>query len=180
MRWGLIPRWAKDPSIGNRMINARAETVASKPAFREAFQGRRCLLPADGFYEWKRCGARKQPMYLRMLDGRPFAFAGLWARWRPEGGEPVESCTILTTEPNELVADIHKRMPVILPPQDYGPWLDPETRDPARLSGMLQPYSAEEMIAYPVSTRVNRPEHDDPDCVEPVEAPDTGPGSLFD
>ncbi len=181
MRWGLIPFWAKDPAIGNRMINARSETVAKKPAFREAFKARRCLLPATGFFEWKRIGAGKQPMLLRRRDGLPFAFAGLWDRWRPPEGEKIESCTILTTEPNDLVASIHDRMPVILPPEAYAEWLDPGfgsgPDEVESLMNWLKPYPASEMIAHPVSRRVNSPAHDDSECIEPV---DPELGTLFD
>ncbi len=177
MRWGLVPHWAKDPAVGNRMINARAESAAEKPAYRMPFRKRRCLLPATGFFEWKRVGAGKQPMLLRRRDGRPFAFAGLWDRWHPEDGEPVESCTILTTEPNDLVVEVHDRMPVILPPEAYEPWLDPAIQEPAELQSLLVPYEASEMIAHPVSRRVNAPANDDPDCIEPVD-PDIG--GLFD
>lgn len=177
MRWGLVPHWARDPAVGSRMINARAESAAEKPAYRTPFRQRRCLLPATGFFEWKRIGAGKQPMLLRRRDGRPFAFAGLWDRWHPKEGEPVESCTILTTEPNDLVVDVHDRMPVILPPEAYEPWLDPDLQEPADLQSLLIPYDASEMIVHPVSPWVNATAHDDPDCIEPVD-PDIG--GLFD
>jgi putative SOS response-associated peptidase YedK len=168
MRWGLIPSWADDPEIGSRMINARSETVAEKPSFRAAFKKRRCLVPADGFYEWRKLDGGKQPHHIRVRDGRPFAFAGLWEVWRPEDGPEVRSCTILTTEANELISPIHGRMPVILPPESYELWLDPgvEERDP--LTDLLRPYPAEDMEAYPVSRFVNNPSHDDPRCVEPA------------
>jgi putative SOS response-associated peptidase YedK len=165
-RWGLIPPWAKDPSIGNRMINARAETVATKPAFRRAFKERRCLLLADGLYEWQRQERRKQPFYIRLRDGRPFAFAGLWEHWEGSEGMAIQSCTILTTTSNEVVGRIHDRMPVILNPTDYDRWLDPSIQEPAVLKPLLRPYSADEMMAYPVSTRVNNPANDSPECVE--------------
>ncbi|MFH1923901.1 MAG: SOS response-associated peptidase [Planctomycetota bacterium] len=168
LRWGLIPSWAKDPAIGNRMINARAETVAEKPAYRAAFRQRRCLVVADGFYEWQRLGARKQPYFIRMRDDRPFAFAGLWESWQgPEQG-PVESCTLLTTEPNELLEPIHNRMPVILAADDYQQWLDPAVRKPEMLEPLLRPFPAERMIADPVSTYVNSPTRDDPRCIDPI------------
>jgi putative SOS response-associated peptidase YedK len=122
-KWGLIPSWAKDMKIGNQLINARADTVATKPSFRSAFKSRRCLIPADGFYEWRKTEDGKQPFHIRMKDKEPFAFAGLWERWRPEEGEPVESCTIITTDANELMGPIHNRMPVILAPEDYATWL---------------------------------------------------------
>lgn len=167
-RWGLIPAWAKDPGIGARMINARAETVAEKPAFREALVRRRCLIPADGYYEWQRQGRRKQPFYIHMRDGKPFAFAGLWERWEGPDRAPVESCALLTTEPNESLKEIHNRMPVILAPEDYDLWLDPEVRQAERLTLLLRPYPPEEITAYPVSLRVNDPSHDDRQCLEPL------------
>ncbi len=168
MRWGLIPSWADDPEIGNRMINARSETAAEKPSFRAAFKKRRCLIPADGFYEWQKLGGGKQPHHIRVKGGGPFAFAGLWEVWRPEDGPEVRSCTILTTEANDLLAPVHGRMPVILPPENYDLWLDPgvEERDP--LSDLLRPYPPEDMEAYPVSRFVNNPSHDGPRCVEPA------------
>lgn len=171
-KWGLIPAWAKDPKIGNRMINARAETLAEKPSFKNAYKRRRCLVLADGFYEWRqRPGARtKTPMYIRLASGEPFAFAGLWEAWQSkETNETVLSCTIITGVPNELIAPIHNRMAVILPRQAYEPWLDPAERNPDQLNGFLKPYPAEEMIAYEVSTLVNSPANDSPQCIEPVE-----------
>ena len=167
-RWGLIPPWAKDPSIGNRMINARAETVATKPAFRRAFKERRCLLLADGLYEWQRQERRKQPFYIRLRDGRPFAFAGLWEHWEGSEGMAIQSCTILTTTSNEVVGRIHDRMPVILSPTDYDRWLDPSIQEPAVLQTLLRPYPADEMTTYPVSTLVNSPANDNPGCTEPL------------
>lgn len=166
-RWGLIPPWAKDPGIGSRMINARAETVATKPAFRKALKERRCLLLADGFYEWQRQGRRKQPFYIRLRDGRPFAFAGLWEHWERPDVPPLDTCTILTTTSNDLVGGIC-RMPVILAPEDYNLWLDPGVQDVERLQPLLRPYPSDEMIAYPVSTRVNDPANDAPECMEPL------------
>ena len=166
LRWGLVPSWADDPSVGNRMINARAETVADKPAFRGALRHRRCLVPADGFYEWRKEGTKKQPVYVRRKDGLPFAFAGLWERWEREG-EVIESCAILTTGANDLMAEFHDRMPVILDPEDYGLWLDPEVQDPGLLGPLLKPYPGDETEVYPVSTLVNNPRHEDPRCVEP-------------
>ena len=180
LHWGLVPSWAQDPSIGNRMINARAETAAQRPAFRDAIRRRRCLVPADGFYEWKKlpdAGAsagkkktavRKQPYLFRMKNDRPFAFAGIWDTWR-HGGEKLESFTILTTSPNELVARVHDRMPVIIAPEDYARWLDPE-RNATDVQDLLGPYAAEEMEAVPVSKHVNVPANDDPRCVEREEA----------
>lgn len=170
-RWGLVPFWAKDGSIGNRLINARAETLAAKPAFRKPVRERRCLVPADGFYEWERHGRRKQPWYIRLRDGRPFAFAGLWDRWQPAEGAPVETVTIVTTAPNALVGRIHDRMPVILPSTAYGLWLDPAVTDVERLQALLRPYPDDEITAYPVGTPVNSPANDGPDLIVPL-APD--------
>ena len=166
LRWGLVPSWADDPAIGNRLINARAETAHQKPAFRAAFRRRRCLVPADGFYEWRRTGSGKQPYFFRLRDDRPFAFAGLWESWEGVDNSAVESCTLLTTEPNELMRPIHNRMPVILPAASYEPWLDPGEERPERLAGLLRPYPSDEMIAYPVSPYVNSPVHEDARCVE--------------
>ncbi len=166
--WGLIPRWAKDPSIGNRLINARAETAAEKPSFRAALRQRRCLVLADGFYEWKGKSAPKTPMYMRMKNGAPFAFAGLWETWQPPAGMAIESCAILTTEPNSLLAPIHNRMPVILTRKDYAAWLDPKPCAGAQLVELLQPFPADRMEAYEVSTLVNRPTNDDASCIEPL------------
>jgi len=170
LRWGLIPRWAKDPAIGNRLINARAETAAEKPAFKTPFQRHRCLVPVGGFYEWQKTGKAKQPYFIRRSDGRPLLLAGLWDRWEGEADGPVDSFTILTTEPNELVAPIHNRMPVILGRGDFDAWLDPANRDVAALRAMLRPFAAGEMTAYPVSRYVNSPQHEGPECVSPVEA----------
>lgn len=167
LRWGLIPSWADDPQIGSRMINARSETVAEKPSFRGAFRKRRCLIPADGFYEWQRTGNGKQPYYVRAKDGSPFAFAGLWESWGRDG-EEIRSCTILTTEANEIVGEVHHRMPVIVAPENYEVWLDPDVRDTEWFTALLTPYPAEEMEAYPVSRFVNSPSNDDKRCVEPV------------
>lgn len=170
-RWGLIPSWAKDPAIGDRMINARAETLAEKPSFRRLYLKRRCLVLADGFYEWKQqAGSRlKTPMYIRLASGKPFAFAGLWDAWRPESGDLVQSCTIVTTTPNQLMQMIHTRMPVILDPASYGRWLDPAEQPPDRLDGLLTPYAADEMTAYAVSRYVNRPQNESPECIVPVD-----------
>jgi putative SOS response-associated peptidase YedK len=168
--WGLIPSWAKDPSIGNRMINARAETLAEKPAFRAAYRRRRCLVLADGFFEWRKDPGQKakQPMYIRLKTGEPFAFAGLWEIWNSADGSQILSCTIITTEPNELVSDIHNRMPVILPREDYSAWLNPNEIQPADLGDLLRPYPSTELAAYPVSTIVNSPGNDSPACVAPL------------
>jgi len=166
LRWGLIPSWAEDKKIGARLINARAETAASKPSFRSAFRHRRCLVPADGFYEWQRLDGRKQPYYLRLRDDRPFVFAGLWETWTSPDGEVVESAALLTTDANATVRPVHDRMPVILAPADYERWLDPAVQKPDVLRPLLRPYPAEEMAAYPVSLRVNAPRNDDPKCIE--------------
>jgi putative SOS response-associated peptidase YedK len=167
LRWGLIPSWADDPQIGSRMINARAETAPEKPSFRRAFRERRCLIPADGFYEWKRTNGAKQPYYIHMKEGRPFAFAGLWEGWQDDGGPEIRSCTILTTRPNALAHSIHDRMPVILPTASYDAWLDPEA-EKEELLALLEPYPEDEMEAYPVSRFVNSPSNNDPRCVEPA------------
>jgi putative SOS response-associated peptidase YedK len=167
--WGLIPSWAKDPAIGNRMINARAETAATKPAFRSAFRDRRCLVLADGFYEWQKVERAKRPFYFRMRDGRPFAFAGLWERWDGPDGETIDSCTILTTEPNEVVRAVHDRMPVILARKECPVWLDPQNREVDKLQSLLQPCPPEQMEAYPVSKRVNNPANEGPGCVAPLQ-----------
>ncbi|MBI4531111.1 MAG: SOS response-associated peptidase [Candidatus Latescibacteria bacterium] len=169
-RWGLIPSWAKDPGIGDWMINARAESLAEKPSFRTAYRQRRCLILTDGFYEWYRQpgSQTKTPIYIRLRSGEPFAFAGLWDVWRSVEGPPVRSCTIITTVPNELVGQIHNRMPVILKPETYEVWLDPSERSPDTLSGLLTPYPTEEMTAYPVSPLVNNPRTDTPTCITPT------------
>jgi putative SOS response-associated peptidase YedK len=156
-RWDLVPSWAKDPAIGNRMINARSETAATKPAFRKPLRERGCVILADGFYEWKREGSRKQPYYIKLQNDKPFAFAGLWDHWQPQEGEPVETCTILTTTPNAVLRAIHDRMPVILPPDAYTVWLDPAMREIEPAQALLTPDPAAEMTVYPVSPRVNNP-----------------------
>ena len=168
LRWGLVPAWADDPAIGNRMINARSEGVAEKPAFRSSFKSKRCLVAADGFFEWQKLpGGKKQPWHIRLASGEPFAIAGLWARWT-KGDEPLETFTILTTAPNEVAGAIHDRMPVILARNEYDRWLDPEVSDPEALQALLDAYPAAEMVAHPVSTRVGSPSQDDPGLVEPI------------
>ena len=174
LRWGLIPSWAQDPAMGMKLINARAETAAEKPSFRKPFRERRCLVLADGYYEWKREGARKQPYYIRLNSERPFAFAGLWDRWNDKAGKTIESCAILTTTPNERLASIHDRMPVILPPVAYEPWLDPGLQDATRLVPFLMSYPADAMIAVPVSRLVNDPRVDDARCLEALDEPSSG------
>ncbi|MCB9437870.1 MAG: SOS response-associated peptidase [Anaerolineales bacterium] len=170
MRWGLIPSWAKDATVGNRMINARAETLAEKPSFRAAFRSRRCLVVADGFYEWKtNDDGSKTPIYIRLKDGSIFGMAGLWEQWKdPATGELITSCTIITTDPNELIKPLHHRMAVIMPQADYEQWLDPRQTDTQQLEPLLRPYTAAEMTAYPVSTRVNNAKYDGPDLIDPL------------
>jgi putative SOS response-associated peptidase YedK len=179
LRWGLVPYWADDPGIGNRMINARAETVAEKPAFRDSFKKRRCLVVADGFYEWKKVGGGlKQPYRIRRRDRLPFAFAGLWDRWRDRsaaGAPPLETFTILTTAVAPEIAELHDRMPVILEPAAYDLWLDRAVADPGRLAPLLRP-RGEALEAYPVSRLVNNPANESPDCLVAVTSP-PGPGS---
>ena len=169
LRWGLIPPWAKDHKIGNRMINARAETVAEKPSFRRALARRRCLVLSDGFYEWRAQGGKKTPVRVVMKSGEPFAFAGLWESWRPRGGEAIRSCTIITTEPNSFMEPIHNRMPVILSRDAESAWLDRGIEDADLLAGLLAPYPSEEMAAYQVSTLVNSPRNDLPACIAPLD-----------
>ena len=166
--WGLIPSWAKDPSMGSRMINARAETAASKPAFRSAMRYRRCLVLANGFYEWKKIEGQKhkQPYYIQMQDRRPFAFAGLWEHWEGADGSEIDSCTIITTAPNELMKSLHNRMPAILRPTDYAKWIDLELQRPAVLESLLIPYPTDDLACYPVSTAVNNPSNDTPGCIQ--------------
>ncbi|MEH2192621.1 MAG: SOS response-associated peptidase [Nostoc sp.] len=180
LHWGLIPSWAKDGGMGAKLINARAETVAEKPAFRSAFKHRRCLVLADGFYEWQRQQGKKQPFYFRLQDGQPFGFAGLWEKWQPvraasptgEAGTPANeeiiSCTILTTAANELLQPIHERMPVILEPKDYDLWLDSQVQTPQTLQQLLRPYPAPAMTSYPVSTLVNNSRHNSQQCIIPL------------
>ena len=169
--WGLIPSWAKDPSIGNRMINARAETLQEKPSFRTAFRRRRCLILADGFFEWRQDPGQKikTPMYIRLKSEKPFALAGLWEIWNAPDGSQILSCTIITTEPNELMQPIHNRMPVILPESAYSAWLSPQEGDVSALQPLLTPYPAEAMLAYPISRLVNSPDNDVPEVIRPAE-----------
>jgi len=176
LRWGLVPFWAKEPNFGYTTINARAEEAATKPAFREAFKKRRCLVPADAFYEWQRLDPKtKRPFAIALASGEPYAFAGLWESWRRPEGESLETFTILTTDPNELMAPIHNRMPVILEPKNYDRWLD--HGDPARPPvDLLRPYPAEKMRAWPVNDRVGNVRNNDPSLLEPVNQ---GQESLF-
>ncbi len=183
LRWGLIPSWAKDKSIGYKLINARSETIDTKPSFRNAFKRRRCLILSDGYYEWKKQAAstKKQPYYIRLRDGQPFAFAGLWETWQPGDGSALESCTIITTEANDLTRPIHPRMPVILDPDDYDRWLDPNSSDTAELKARLGPFRSESMTLFPVSTLVNSPKNEMSECVVPLDGPDDqdpGPRQL--
>ena len=168
MRWGLIPSWAKSASVGNRMINARAETVAEMPSFRTALQRRRCLVLADGFYEWQGKASSRRPMRITMASGEPFAFAGLWDTWRDPKGEVVRSCAIITTSANESLSPIHDRMPVILPRELESLWLDHDIQDPTALDGILRPYPAEAMEVHEVSSMVNSPANDGPEVVVPL------------
>ena len=168
MRWGLIPSWAKSASVGNRMINARAETVAERPSFRTALRRRRCLVLADGFYEWQRIGASRRPMRITIESGEPFAFAGLWDVWRDPRDKVVRSCTVITTAANDLLRPIHDRMPVILPRELESLWLDHDIQDPAALGDILTPYPTDAMEAYEVSSLVNSPANNGPEVVAPV------------
>jgi len=178
LHWGLIPSWADDPAIGNRMINARSESLATKPAFRDAFRRRRCLVVADGFYEWKQAARPKQPYHIRLADERPFAFAGLWEHWQ-RGELMIESCTIVTTAANDLLRPLHDRMPAILDPADYATWLDSQCQEPETLETLLTPFPADRMTINSVSTAVNSPRHDSPQCLAPA-APAKTQGMLFD
>ena len=169
-KWGLIPHWAKDAEIGHKMINARAETVAEKPSFRQSLQRRRCLVPATGFFEWKREGSSKQPYRITRHDGAPFAMAGLWDDWLDrESGEILHSFTIITTAAIEQFRELHDRMPVILQRKDERVWIDPEVSDTTRLHALLQPYGSKDLFCYAVSQRVNSPQNDAPDLIEPIE-----------
>jgi len=174
LRWGLVPKWAKDLSVGSRMINARTETVAMKPAFRDAFRKRRCLVPATGFCEWKQMDPgsgskpKKQPYLIHRRDDRVFALAGLWEEWQDTEGLPIETFTILTTEPNDFMRPFHDRMPLIIGRNDYGLWLDPEVQGVDRLQPLLRACASGDLTAYPVNTYVNSPNNDDPMCIQPL------------
>jgi putative SOS response-associated peptidase YedK len=167
VRWGLVPHWTKGENMPAGSINARAETVATKPSFRGAWRRRRCLIATNGFYEWKRSGARKQPYLIRLPDGGPFAFAGLWERWQAPNGSVVDSCAIITTEANPLVQLIHPRMPAVIPPEAFDRWLDRDAPKLEALQALLEPPPSDQFTAYPVSLHVNRPGNDDPHCVQP-------------
>ena len=179
VRWGLIPSWAKDASGGARMINARSEPAATLPAFREGLQRRRCLVPADAFYEWQRSTPAKQPYCFEVRDGELFAFAGLWDRWKDSAGQCIRSCSILTTTPNALTSAVHDRMPVILNRDDYDLWLDPGMQDTAVVSDLLRPLDARHMRCYPVSNRVNQVQNDDEECSRRVTLAAPPQGKLF-
>ncbi len=170
MRWGLVPSWAKDPSIGSRLLNARAETLQEKPSFRTALVRRRCLIPADGFYEWKKLGKVKQPYRIRRRDEALFGFAGLWDEWTSPDGSPLRSCTIVTCAPNELMATIHNRMPAILRPEDEAHWLDRSVKSVSDLLSLLGPYPDSDIEAYAVSTVVNSASNDSASCIEAIDA----------
>ena len=165
LRWGLIPAWAKDETIGSRMINARAETLTEKASFKGLLRSKRCMIVADGFYEWRKENGSKTPMYITLKNSEPFAFAGLWDQWKSPDGQLIRTCTIITTDPNDVVASIHNRMPAILVPDAYDLWLDPDVRDEHALTHWLSPYPAEEMTARPVSRMVNDPNHDSPELI---------------
>jgi putative SOS response-associated peptidase YedK len=167
LRWGLVPSWAKDPGIGDRLINARSETAHEKPSFRAAFKSRRCILPADGFYEWKKEGGVKQPYRICLDDGGPFGLAGLWERWSDPAGGVLETCAILTTEANAQVRPIHHRMPVILDPGDHAAWLDADGIDTVAARALARPFEEGRLVAYPVSRHVNAARNDDAACIEP-------------
>ena len=178
VRWGLIPSWSKDASGAAKRINARSETASTLPAFRDALKLRRCLVPADGFYEWQRTAKAKQPFCFEVNDGELFAFAGIWDRWRDASGKLLETCSILTTSPNDVTATIHDRMPVIVDPEAYDLWLDPGMSDTRVVSDMLKPYDAARMRCYPVSTRINHTANDDEECCQRAESAESQP-SLF-
>ena len=179
VKWGLIPSWASDPGVGGRTINARSETAASRPSFREPLQNRRCLIPADGFYEWQRAGKMKQPFCFEVTDGTLFAFAGLWDRWQSPDGRIIETCAILTTTANELLTGIHDRMPVIVARDHYDRWLDPAMQDAPSTASLLKPFDSKLMRCYPVSAQVNMVANDGPECSIRVELPAKTP-TLFE
>jgi putative SOS response-associated peptidase YedK len=182
LQWGLVPGWAKDASGGARLANARAEGIAEKPSFRDAFRRRRCVVPASGFYEWQTIGGRKFPWYFTRRDGAPLLLAGIWDRWEAQAGAALETFALVTTEPNAVVAPLHDRMPVILPEERLPAWLQPEPADPVALRTLLAPLPAELMTAWPVSPRMNSVRHEGADCIEPVPAPaptaDSAPSQL--
>lgn len=168
LKWGLIPPGAKDPTIGNKLANARAESVDEKPSFRSAFKKQRCLVPVDGFYEWVQTTKPKQPYYFEMKDGEPFMLGGLWEYWKPKDGkeEPITSFTLITTEANSVLSPVHDRMPVIIDPKDFETWLDPLFQDTEKLKGYLKPYTPSKMKSFPVSIFVNSTRNEGPQCIE--------------
>jgi putative SOS response-associated peptidase YedK len=174
LKWGLIPSWAKDPTIGSRMINARAETLSEKPSFKHSLRRKRCIIIADGFYEWKKEGAHKVPMYIFLKSGKLFGFAGLWDTWTAPEGNKIATCTIITTSPNKLIEEIHNRMPVILPKENVDRWLDPSIQDESKVLPLLQPYPADEMDAYPVSRLVNSPKNNSPEVIKKADDMELG------
>lgn len=167
-RWGLIPSWAKDERIGAKLINARADTISEKSSFRNAFYRRRCLVPMNGFFEWEATPSGKQPYYFRLLNSELFAAAGLYEWWKRPDGEWLQSFTVITGDPNEIVGNIHDRMPVVIEPEQWKNWLDPQNENPEALKRLLKPFPAEEMRCYPVSTRVNSVKNDGPELIEPL------------
>ena len=167
-QWGLIPSWSKDVSIGSKMINARSESAAEKPSFRSAFKRRRCIIPADGFYEWRQSGSEKTPMFIHFEGQKVFGIAGLWEVWHSPDGSEVRTCTILTTDANDFMQSIHNRMPVILHKEDYPLWLSPDEEPAPILQELMKPYSGDDLTAYPVSKMVNKPGNDMPDLIQPV------------
>ena len=168
LKWGLVPFWAKDASIGPRLINARCETLGQKPAYRAAFKSRRCLIPTNGFYEWMKEKEKKQPYLIRLADESLFAFAGLWEHWKGPDGSTIESCTVITTEANDLLRPIHDRMPVIITRKDYDSWLNPDISGQETFQSLMLPYPSHEMVFFPVNPKVNKATYDNPDCIEPV------------
>jgi putative SOS response-associated peptidase YedK len=170
LQWGLIPHWAQDPAIGHKLINARSETAHEKPSFRQALKTRRCLIPASGFYEWQQRGKEKQPFYIRRRDGEPLSLAGLWERWTAPTGDILETCSILTTSANDLLQQLHERMPVVLQREQFGLWLDRAVSDSKLLGELLQPCAAELLESYPVTREINRPAFDRPECIQPLTA----------
>ena len=168
-KWGFIPFWAKDPKIAYKMINARAESVAEKPSFKSAFKSKRILIAADGFYEWQKKGKTKNPVYIRLKSGKPFGFAGLFNIWTSPEGTKICTCTIITTDANSLLEPVHNRMPVIIGKGDQDQWLDPDNNDSEKLRKLLKPFSSEDMDYYGVSTLVNSPSHNSPDCIKPAQ-----------
>jgi putative SOS response-associated peptidase YedK len=179
LRWGLVPSWAQRDESGNQLVNARAETLADKPSFREAFRARRCIIPASGFYEWENRGRVKQPWLFRWRDERPFGFAGLWESWRAPDGMMLETCAVITSEPNELMRSIHHRMPVMLTPEQFAPWLDPSVTQPADLAPLLRIASPENMSAIAVRRYMSNVRHEGPECLVPAGVNGEGDDNQF-